>query len=785
MSRLRNALDRLKTQESTSADTDAPASEVASPETSLVEMSSTEAPPAEESSLESAASESTANGDAHSIRSDDTVSAPDFQSIREAMARIKKAGESPAGESPAVADEIEAASKPAGKPSSEAITPPAPASASAVDKPAEPYRGTIDFDDESGSKNAARLRATMDWSGPSTDSAPDEVEPVDDSAQQAEPAAETEPPVVEVDRPEDPSRDQVPDELRSTSDWSGPKTNVRATLDWIKTEQSGGEEASEQTSPEPPEELNDTDPTGDEESSFTVGSGAESASPDLAADVALPAEEPSTTDAPPRPALNNPEWPAPAPTGLSPVTEPYVPYDPFGSSQEPELTSQHYTDEPPPVDPEPTPVAEAPAVEPPAEADTAEESPAESAAPDSLRATTFYGPPPVDRDPKPRTSQTISGRINEISQAADAPPRTPKTDAGRSILESLSQPSALPPQQTVASQLLSEGWNRAPEPEADSELETPAEEAETSSVVEPAPKAPTDEAPEEVAQEEPAGDAPVVEGPADFSPTIDPPPVSDPSEESPLDSVLDTSSRAAAELLPSLEDLAEDTDRFSANTLPTRTATEFEKAMMGRLADPTWGRQFDELADNIVGHFPNGAAGSLAIVTGGDGRRSAETCLHLGAVLAERSLGNVLLVDGDTELKTCSSLLEEKQKSGLVEALHRHPWLDSVVPTAIEHLHLLPAGRGAITSFGETASRLVSLLREAEHGYRFTIIDAGNIEHPFVQTIARQADATYLLVELGKSRAEQSTRRVTRLQAYGARVLGAIAVGGELHSPKE
>ena len=56
------------------------------------------------------------------------------------------------------------------------------------------------------------------------------------------------------------------------------------------------------------------------------------------------------------------------------------------------------------------------------------------------------------------------------------------------------------------------------------------------------------------------------------------------------------------------------------------------------------------------------------------------------------------------------------------------------------------------------------------------LIDGGRAGEPGVVALARQADATYLVVELGAVETSAAQAALAELRAAGARVLGCIAI---------
>jgi Mrp family chromosome partitioning ATPase len=185
-------------------------------------------------------------------------------------------------------------------------------------------------------------------------------------------------------------------------------------------------------------------------------------------------------------------------------------------------------------------------------------------------------------------------------------------------------------------------------------------------------------------------------------------------------------------------------------------------------------RPIIDLADRLEADARQTTSHTLAFVSIGPSRGAPQTLVHAGTLLAERRHADVLLVDADLSHRALTQALDAQGQPGLAEALLRH---DSglCLQLATPYLQFLPAGLQPQLDAAAAESPLEALFQTLGQQYGVVLIDGGQAGGPFASTLARQADATYLVVELGAVEAPQAQEALRDLRAAGARVLGCIA----------
>jgi capsular exopolysaccharide synthesis family protein len=166
-----------------------------------------------------------------------------------------------------------------------------------------------------------------------------------------------------------------------------------------------------------------------------------------------------------------------------------------------------------------------------------------------------------------------------------------------------------------------------------------------------------------------------------------------------------------------------------------------------------------------------------------DGKTS--TTLNLAITLAQ-SGRNVIVVDADLRKGNCHSLLGLQNRRGLSHVLTDSlPLEESVQRTGVAGLSLLP--RGAVPPnpadlLGSNKMREVLVLLR-QH-FDFVLIDSPPaIAISDAATLSVLCDGV-LLVLRGQTTTTEAARRVTeRLEAVGAKFLGAVLVGIDLRNP--
>ncbi|MDB5693189.1 MAG: polysaccharide biosynthesis tyrosine autokinase [Alphaproteobacteria bacterium] len=170
----------------------------------------------------------------------------------------------------------------------------------------------------------------------------------------------------------------------------------------------------------------------------------------------------------------------------------------------------------------------------------------------------------------------------------------------------------------------------------------------------------------------------------------------------------------------------------------------------------------------------SGAPRSLLITSTRAAEGKSSTTLALAQNFAR--LGNrVLLVDGDLRKPAFVTGLEPDE--GLSKLLTNHDALENhVLNTQFENLSLLPCGPLPPNPAELLASpRLKAILADAISKYDMVIVDGppvlGLADAPLLAGVCR---ATLLVIESGKTRTKAALDAITRLNASGGNIVGAV-----------
>ena len=179
---------------------------------------------------------------------------------------------------------------------------------------------------------------------------------------------------------------------------------------------------------------------------------------------------------------------------------------------------------------------------------------------------------------------------------------------------------------------------------------------------------------------------------------------------------------------------------------------------------------------------------AMVLVTSATPREGvSESVLGLAMWLAESGSVQPLVVDAAPRRPGIADRLWSGQHVGLGELLAgQAEWHEAVVPLPELGLSLLPAGR-AVHAAQRVApgAGLAAVGRRLVERQRLVLVDAGPIAEAAALEWARLAEATYLVVRLGVAREAGTIEALDRLHGCGARVLGAVVIGGLVGSAQQ
>jgi Mrp family chromosome partitioning ATPase len=251
--------------------------------------------------------------------------------------------------------------------------------------------------------------------------------------------------------------------------------------------------------------------------------------------------------------------------------------------------------------------------------------------------------------------------------------------------------------------------------------------------------------------------------PISTSPDVEP--ISSPAEVEPA------SAPAEVEPIPP----AKARDARPAST-PARAVAPLERAVTeADRKGPLW-RQVEDFAGAVASQFAAATTAAVLLVGADAGDHAALVTAHLGAALARREAGDILLVDANAASRALSVGLGLNGCAGLAELLadasdHQGP---AVHASASLGVSILPAGRSGLLGAMDLDHHVALLLRELGRRQRWILVH-GAAESSLTRAFCRACDGAFLIVRLGQTRPEQAQQTLEALGASGAHILGCIA----------
>lgn len=207
-----------------------------------------------------------------------------------------------------------------------------------------------------------------------------------------------------------------------------------------------------------------------------------------------------------------------------------------------------------------------------------------------------------------------------------------------------------------------------------------------------------------------------------------------------------------------------------------RAPSSAERAARRALSEPHRRQPIRDLADRLRQDAHETGSRTMLFVGIGDESATHAALLHIAALLAEEG-GRVLLIDGDLAQRSLTLELEAVQQTGLSDLVSANVPAanDLIQPTAFQRLAFLPAGTQRQTALPSAGDRLARILGELTGSYDLLLIDGGRSSDAAASVLARLADATYVVVQLGTVEASAAQAALRDLRSSGARVLGCVA----------
>lgn len=168
--------------------------------------------------------------------------------------------------------------------------------------------------------------------------------------------------------------------------------------------------------------------------------------------------------------------------------------------------------------------------------------------------------------------------------------------------------------------------------------------------------------------------------------------------------------------------------------------------------------------------------GAFAVISGGIGEGKSTTLNNLAFVLAQMG-DKVLIVDSDLRRPVQHSILGVSNRFGLTNLLMRDvPIEETIKPTSVQNLHILPSGRLPRSSLGILDSqRMQELIKSLKARYDYVLFDTPPIMGiSDASIIAGETDGALLVVQYRKYPRVISTRARQMIENAGGRILGVV-----------
>ncbi len=209
--------------------------------------------------------------------------------------------------------------------------------------------------------------------------------------------------------------------------------------------------------------------------------------------------------------------------------------------------------------------------------------------------------------------------------------------------------------------------------------------------------------------------------------------------------------------------------------------TAYEAQIAERLRTPSYGERIRQLSLEISSHPAGGGPCIVLFLSMDTDNQRADAATALALYQCNQRTLPTLLIDADIDARHVSRGFHMNDV-GLIEAISGQvPWRDSVRQTSSENLRLLPCGTdiGFISpdSEQEEFQRITQFVDPWREHFGLVLVDGGRIDSPLAPVLTRASDATFVYVQLGKSRRQELAAAVARLEKAGGNILGCITTG--------
>ncbi|MCX6995870.1 MAG: polysaccharide biosynthesis tyrosine autokinase [Kiritimatiellaeota bacterium] len=171
-----------------------------------------------------------------------------------------------------------------------------------------------------------------------------------------------------------------------------------------------------------------------------------------------------------------------------------------------------------------------------------------------------------------------------------------------------------------------------------------------------------------------------------------------------------------------------------------------------------------------------GGGGSFAFISGGAGEGKSTTLFNMAYVCAQQG-DKVLIVDSDLRRPVQHTILGMSNRLGLTNVLMRDvPIEETIKPTSIPNLHLLPSGKLPKTAVGLLDfQRMRELVKNLKARYDYVFFDSPPIIGVTDASIlASEVDGVMMIVQYRKFPKAISARAKRMIENAGGHILGVV-----------
>lgn len=187
-------------------------------------------------------------------------------------------------------------------------------------------------------------------------------------------------------------------------------------------------------------------------------------------------------------------------------------------------------------------------------------------------------------------------------------------------------------------------------------------------------------------------------------------------------------------------------------------------------------REFLELAEKLASEIQIPAA--LSFTTADKASSSCHWLLPLATALSQSVDSRLLIMEAAEDEPRWASQLGIEPAKLLVDALATPAaWRDSIVPTAVPRIDLLPGGIGNLPASVDVRQSFRELLANLRAEYGLVLVAAGQAETPMTKILTSECSNAVLNLGLKRTGRAAAARAKRSLESTGVRLVGSVVCG--------